>query len=123
MKKFIVLTAILAAASTAFVACSSDDDLAQQPKAPETIVDSPKGTPFSLSVSADTRSTLYNANAWDKTDGVPWVKEIKIYGNQADISNIWMNSVVFKRDSYNADCCQSYCHVGSCNCYYACHSK
>jgi len=104
MKKFIMLSAVMAAVSTAFVACSSDDDLAQAPAVPEeTVIDTPKGTPFSLSVSAATRATLYNANAWDKTDGVPWVNEIKIFGKQESASDPWINNVVFKRETYDGD--------------------
>ncbi len=104
MKKFIMLSAVMAAVSTAFVACSSDDDLAQAPAVPEeTVIDTPKGTPFSLSVSADTRSTLYNADAWNETNSGTWVKEIKVYGKQTGASDPWVNNVVFKRNAYNAD--------------------
>jgi hypothetical protein len=105
MKKFIMLSALVAATSTAFVACSSDDDLAQQPKAPETTFDSSKGTPFSLSVSGETRATLYNADAWDGTDvgDGKWVSEIKLYGKQQNQTIPWMNSAVFTRNAYDSD--------------------
>ncbi len=96
MKKFIVLSALVAATSTAFVACSSDDDLAQQPKAPETIVDTPKGTPFSLTVSDDTRATLYNADAWG-TSGANAVTMLKLYGKQQNQTTPWLNDAVFTR--------------------------
>ena len=59
MKKFIVLSALVAATSTAFVACSSDDDLAQQPKAPETTVE--EGTPLTIKVVDATRGTDWTA--------------------------------------------------------------
>ena len=102
MKKFIMLSAVMAAVSTAFVACSSDEDLAQQPKAPETIVDTPKGTPFSLSVSAATRAKLYNEDAWDGSDvgDGNWVNQIVLYGKQTDA---WLNSNIFVRTSKAAD--------------------
>ena len=68
MKKFIVLSALVAVASTAFVACSSDDDLAQQPKAPETTVE--EGTPLVIKVVDATRGTDWTngagANPLDK---------------------------------------------------------
>ena len=106
MKKFIVLSALVAVASTAFVACSSDDDLAQQPKAPETIVEnsSSKGTPFSVNPSSGaTRAARYGASAWNGTSklGQPWVREFKLYGNQGT-NEPWMNNVVFQRTSYTS---------------------
>ena len=68
MKKFIMLSALVAATSTAFVACSSDDDLAQQPKAPETTVE--EGTPLVVKVLDATRGTDWTngagANPLDK---------------------------------------------------------
>ena len=99
MKKLLVMSA-LAAVSTAFVACSSNDDLVQQaPEVPEeTIV----GTPFTISTGADTRATLYNANAWDKSNSTTWVRDLKLYGKQGS-NDPWMNSVIFHRDAYNAD--------------------
>ena len=60
MKKFIMLSAVMAAVSTAFVACSSDDDLAQQPKAPETTVE--EGTPLVVKVVDATRGTDWTTN-------------------------------------------------------------
>ena len=101
MKKILVMSALVAI-SAAFVACSSDDDLAQQPKSPETIVDTPKGTPFSVQpTSGATRAARYNADAWNGTSkfGRPWVREFKLYGKQGD--NVWMNNVVFQRTAYN----------------------
>ncbi len=106
MKKVILLMAACVAVGTAFVACSSDDDLVQQaPVVPEENMDTPKGTPFSLSVSADTRATLYNADAWDGTDvgDGKWVSEIKIYGKQTQATSAWMKSAVFTRDAYNSN--------------------
>ena len=104
----ILFAALVAAGSAAFVSCSSnDDDLAQEaPKAPvaeETIVETAKGTPFSISVNADTRATLYGANAWNKTEGVNWVNALKLYGKQPSATDPWMNDVVFTRTEYNAD--------------------
>ena len=101
MKKILVMSALVAI-SAAFVACSSDDDLAQQSKSPETIVDTPKGTPFSVQpTSGATRAARYNADAWNGTSklGRPWVREFKLYGKQGD--NVWMNNVVFQRTAYN----------------------
>ena len=106
MKKVILLMAACVAVGTAFVACSSDDDLVQNaPVVPEENMDTPKGTPFSLSVSADTRATLYNADAWDGTDvgDGKWVSEIKIYGKQTQAATPWMKSAVFTRNAYDSD--------------------
>lgn len=99
MKKILVLSA-LAAVSTAFVACSSNDDLVQQ--APEVPEETVVGTPFTISTGADTRATLYNANAWDKSNSTTWVSDLKLYGKQGS-NDPWMNSVIFHRDAYNAD--------------------
>lgn len=99
MKKLLVLSA-LAAVSTAFVACSSDDDLVQQaPEVPQT-----KGTPFSVSIQngTETRATLYNADAWNKTNSTTWVNAFKLYGKQGS-NDPWMNNVVFARAAYDAD--------------------
>lgn len=97
MKKFIMLSAVMAAVSTAFIACSSDDDLAQAPAVPEeTVIDTPKGTPFSLSVSADTRATMYNADAWG-TSGANAVTMLKLYGKQPSYA-AWMDRI-FTRDA------------------------
>ncbi len=106
MKKFIVLSALVAVASTAFVACSSDDDLAQAPAVPEeNVVDTPQGTPFSVNPSSGaTRAVRFNANAWDGTsaEGKPWVSQFKIYARQATAEpNVWMNDVIFGRSAYN----------------------
>ena len=60
MKKFIVLSALAAVASTAFVACSSDDDLAQAPAVPEESVS--EGTPLVIKiVGEDTRGTDWSS--------------------------------------------------------------
>ena len=97
MKKILVMSA-LAAVSTAFVACSSDDDLVQQaPVVPEV-----KGTPFSISVNADTRATLYNADAWG-TSGANAVTMLKLYGKQNGQTTPWLNSAVFTRSATSAD--------------------
>ena len=104
MKKFIILSALVAAVSTAFVACSSDDDLAQQPKAPETIVDngSSEGTPFSvLPSSGATRANRYGSSAWDGSSET-YVNCFKLYGKQTDLSNVWVNDVVFTRTAKDA---------------------
>jgi len=55
MKKFIMLSAVMAAVSTAFVACSSDDDLVQAPAVPEESVS--EGTPLVINVVDATRGT------------------------------------------------------------------
>ena len=99
MKKLLVLSA-LAAVSTAFVACSSNDDLVQQ--APEVPEETVVGTPFTISTGADTRATLYNANAWDKSNSTTWVRDLKLYGKQGSNAP-WMNSVIFHRAAYDAD--------------------
>lgn len=99
MKKLLVMSALVAV-STAFVACSSDDDLVQQaPVVPEETV---VGTPFTISTGADTRATLYNANAWDKSNSTTWVSDLKLYGKQGS-NDPWMNSVIFHRDAYDGD--------------------
>ena len=99
MKKILVLSA-LAAVSTAFVACSSNDDLVQQ--APEVPEETVVGTPFTISTGADTRATLYDAKALDKSNSTTWVSDLKLYGKQGS-NDPWMNSVIFHRDAYNAD--------------------
>ena len=108
MKKFIVLSALVAATSTAFVACSSDDDLAQQPKAPETIVDngSSKGTPFSVNPSSGaTRAVRYGSSAWGNYDSehpTNFVDCFKLYGKQSGL-DAWINNVVFTRAKTGAE--------------------
>ena len=104
MKKFIMLSALVAATSTAFVACSSDDDLAQQPKAPETIVDngSSEGTPFSvMPTSGTTRAVRYGSSAWDGTSDT-YVNCFKLYGKQGT-ADPWVKNVVFTRSSKSAN--------------------
>ena len=104
MKKVILLMAACVAVGTAFVACSSDDDLVQQaPVVPEENVETPKGTPFSVQPISDaTRCVRYNANAWDGTSafGKPWVREFKLYGKQGE--NLWMKNAIFQRDAYTS---------------------
>ena len=107
MKKFIVLTAIMAATSTAFIACSSDDDLAQQPTAPETIVENgtSEGTPFSVNPSSDvTRAVRYGASAWGNyvDNSTPYVNCFKLYGKQSGL-DAWINNVVFTREKTGAN--------------------
>ena len=103
MKKMVLMAAFVAV-GTAFVACSSDDDLVQQaPVVPEENVDTPKGTPFSVQPISDaTRCVRYNANAWDGTSafGKPWVREFKLYGKQGE--NLWMKNVIFQRDGFTS---------------------
>lgn len=88
------------AVGTAFVACSSDDDLVQQaPVVPEENVE--KGTPFSvMPYSGATRATLFNSNAWDGTND-NFVECFKLYGKQADLT-AWMKNVVFTRSDKDA---------------------
>ena len=97
MKKVILLMAACVAVGTAFVACSSDDDLVQQaPVVPEENVE--KGTPFSvMPYSGATRATLFNSNAWDGTNDT-YVSCFKLYGKQADLT-AWMKNVVFTRSA------------------------
>ena len=61
MKKFIMLSAVMAAVSTAFVACSSNDDLAQAPAVPEENVS--EGTPLVINVVDATRGTDYTTSS------------------------------------------------------------
>ena len=85
MKKFIMLSALVAATSTAFVACSSDDDLAQQPKAPETI-----GTPVKV-VLDGTRANLDNTTTAN-------LSSFQLYGiQQTPTKNFWMDNVKFTK--------------------------
>jgi hypothetical protein len=85
MKKFIMLSALVAATSTAFVACSSDDDLAQQPKAPETI-----GTPVKV-VLDGTRANLDNTTTAN-------LSSFQLYGvQQTATKNFWMDNVQFTK--------------------------
>ena len=98
MKKMVFMAAFVAA-TAAFVACSSNDDLVQQaPEVPEV-----KGTPFSISVGADTRATLYNADAWGTTGENTKVTMLKLYGKQTDQTTPWLNNVVFTRASTSTD--------------------
>ena len=98
MKKMVFMAAFVAA-TAAFVACSSNDDLVQQaPEVPEV-----KGTPFSISVGADTRATLYNADVWGTTGENTKVTMLKLYGKQTDQTTPWLNNVVFTRASTSTD--------------------
>ena len=100
MKKVILLMAACVAVGTAFVACSSDDDLVQQtPVVPEENVN--EGTPFSvMPYSGTTRATLYNSDAWDGTNAT-YVNCFKLYGAQGT-AEPWVNDVVFTRSSKSA---------------------
>ena len=103
MKKILMMAAF-AAAGAAFTACSSDDTLATQ-QTPEVPV--VKGTPFKVSAFAEgtTRATLYDSDAWDGTNDETWVSNIKVWGKQpsAPAEEIWMNNVVFERETYNGE--------------------
>jgi hypothetical protein len=114
MKKFIMLSAVMAAVSTAFVACSSDDDLAQAPAAPEETVS--EGIPFSVVAfnTDDTRAVRYDANGdgWEPTTGTTpvaatgnsaFVKSFKLYGKQAGASDVWINNLIFARTAKSGD--------------------
>ncbi len=117
MKKFIVLSALAAVASTAFVACSSDDDLAQAPAVPEeSVVDTPKGAPFSVVAfnTDDTRAVRYDGNGdgWEPTTGTTpiaatgnyaFVKSFKLYGKQAGASDAWIDNLIFARTAKTGD--------------------
>ena len=96
------MMAAFAAAGAAFTACSSDDTLATQqtPEAPVV-----KGTPFKVSAFAEgtTRATRYNSDAWDGTNDETWVSNIKVWGKQPTSENLWMNNVVFERETYDGE--------------------
>jgi hypothetical protein len=113
MKKILMLVACTAA-MTAITSCSSnDDDVLPQatvaPAAEETVVETAKGTPFSISVSGDTRATLYGTTGWTAANSTSsnWIKDIKIYGIQKSddpvVNNNWMKSNVFTRAKYDTD--------------------
>ena len=108
MKKFIMLSAVMAAVSTAFVACSSDDDLAQAPAVPEETVS--EGIPFSVVAfnTDDTRAVRYNADGegFDPTTGATptaasapydFVRSFKLYGMQEGASEPWIKNLIFAR--------------------------
>ena len=117
MKKFIMLSALVAAVSTAFVACSSDDDLAQAPAVPEeSVVDTPKGAPFSVVAfnTDDTRAVRYDANGdgWEPTTGTTpiaatgdfaFVKSFKLYGKQTGATDPWIDNLIFARTAKSGD--------------------
>lgn len=103
MKKVILFGAALAALAT-FNSCSSEDDIVAQEPTP--VQEEPavvKGTPFKVSTSneADTRATLYNANAWGTTGDATKVTMFKLYGKQGT-NDPWINSAIFTR-SYDAN--------------------
>ena len=100
MKKVILLMAACVAVGTAFVACSSDDDLVQQaPVVPEENVN--EGTPFSVqpvSGTANTRAVRYGSSAWGNyvDNTTPYVDCFKLYGKQTGLTP-WIDNVVFTR--------------------------
>ena len=104
MKKKMLFLAALAAATTAFISCSSDEDLAkvpeviEEPAAPEV-----QGTPFKINAYAEgsTRATRYNADAWTGENEEVWVSGFKLWGKQAGADAAWMNNIVFSRTAYN----------------------
>ena len=104
MKK-VFMFAAFAAVSTAFIGCSSDEDLAQVPEVfVEEPAPAPKGTPFSVSAFAEgaTRATRYNKNAWNGTEDVPWVSGFTLWGKQAGADDPWLDNLVFSRGTYDA---------------------
>ena len=113
MKKFIMLSAVMAAVSTAFVACSSDDDLAQAPAVPEETVS--EGIPFSVVAfnTDDTRAVRYNADGEGvNPDGTTpsgeaakyaFVKSFKLYGKQVTAGNTWIDNLIFARTAKTGD--------------------
>ena len=97
MKKLLVMSA-LAVVSTAFVACSNENDLVQQkPDVPEEEL---MGTPFTVTAFSgenDTRAVRYGADGKEVNSGTGWISEIKIWGSQLETSNNWLDAVVFSR--------------------------
>jgi len=85
MKKILVMSA-LAAVSTAFVACSSEDDLAQQaPVVPEV-----KGTPFKVNLQS-TRADLSKTTTAN-------LSTFQLYGiQQTTPKSCWMDNVQFTK--------------------------
>lgn len=113
-KKMILFAALVAASGTAFVSCSSNDEdvLAQEPVAPvveEILVpdtNSVQGTPFTVKAFSgidDTRAVRYGADGKEVNSGTGWISEIKLWGQQAEASSPWLNSVVFSRTSAESD--------------------
>ena len=98
MKKILVMSALVAL-STAFVACSNENDLVQQkPEVPEDVL---TGTPFTVTAFSDendTRAVRYGADGKEVNSGTGWISEIKIWGSQLEVSNNWLDAVVFSRD-------------------------
>ncbi len=86
MKKVILLMAACVAVGTAFVACSSDDDLVQN--AP--VVPEEKGTPVKV-VLDGTRADLSKTTAAN-------LSSFQLYGvQQTTIKNFWMDNVKFTK--------------------------
>ena len=86
MKKVILLMAACVAVGTAFVACSSDDDLVQQ--AP--VVPEEKGTPVKVILDG-TRANLDNTTTAN-------LSSFQLYGvQQTTIKNFWMDNVKFTK--------------------------
>lgn len=86
MKKVIMLMAACVAVGTAFVACSSDDDLVQQaPVVPEV-----KGTPVKVILDG-TRANLDNTTTAN-------LSSFQLYGvQQTTVKNFWMDNVQFTK--------------------------
>ena len=103
-KKFLFLSALVAA-TTAFIGCSSDENLAEVPEVIEEPSEEviPQGTPFSVKAfgTDDTRAIRYGEGGKEMNDGSGWISELKIWGSQKEINNNWLQSMVFKRT--NAD--------------------
>ena len=95
-KKFLFLSALVAA-TTAFIGCSSDENLAEVPVVVEEdtpAVDTPKGTPFSVVVNNEdgtTRATLLDGSS---------LGTFKLYGIHPDNEvGTWIDGNVFKLSS------------------------
>lgn len=99
----VFMFAALVAASTAFVGCSSDEDLTQAPEIIEEVA--PQGTPFTVKAfgAGDTRAVRYGEGGKEVKGGSGWIKELKIWGSQKDVGNNWLQSVVFSRTSADSD--------------------
>ena len=93
----VFMFAALVAASTAFVGCSSDEDLAQVPEIIEEVA--PQGTPFTVKAfgTDDTRAVRYGVDGTD--GGENFVNCFKLYAKQAGASDPWIDHVVFTRPS------------------------
>ena len=114
MKKIILLMTACVAVGTAFVACSSDDDLVQQASVvPEKTV---VGTPLTVKAFSggdDTRAIRYGEDGKEVTldangqqiVGSNYISEIKLWGSQLGLAtpNNWLESVVFSRTGADSD--------------------